>query len=131
MRRAWLVALGLFATPLWAQQQAPRRQALIEQITERFMENFRQQAGLTPEQYQKFRGVTERSLNRSHSSIAARSGIPASPSDRIIPWRIARAASTFCAGPGEAKKAAIAALIVIVFPPARAASSRLDRTKSE
>ena len=62
MRRAWLVALGLFTTPLWAQQQAPRRQALIQQITERFMENYRQQAGLTPEQHQKFRGVAQRSF---------------------------------------------------------------------
>jgi hypothetical protein len=62
MHRAWLVALGLFTTPLWAQQQLPRRQALIQQITERFMGNFRQQAGLTPEQYQKFRGVAQRSF---------------------------------------------------------------------
>ncbi|MBI4499675.1 MAG: hypothetical protein HY700_00800 [Gemmatimonadetes bacterium] len=62
MRRAWLVALGLFGTPLWAQNQAPQRQALMEQISERFMENFRQQAALTPEQNQRFRAVTQRSF---------------------------------------------------------------------
>jgi hypothetical protein len=58
-----LVPLGLFATPMWA-QQGPRREQVMNQITERFMENYRQQAGLTPDQNQKFRAVAQRSFEQ-------------------------------------------------------------------
>lgn len=64
MRRVWILSLWLVATPLWAQNQGPRREALMSQISERFMENYRQQAGLTPDQYQKFRTVAERSFQQ-------------------------------------------------------------------
>jgi hypothetical protein len=45
-------------------QGAPARERLIQQITERFMENYRQQAGLSPEQNQKFRAVAQRSFEQ-------------------------------------------------------------------
>src|SRR5262245_54508025 len=86
----FLVALTLVATPLVAQrpnaalqarrraagaaqgpgpgqgqgQGAPARERLIQQITERFMENYRQQAGLTPDQNQKFRALAQRSFEQ-------------------------------------------------------------------
>ena len=63
MRGAWWVWLLLFLAPtLRAQNPGPVRQALIQRITQQFMENYRNQAGLTPEQYQRFRTVAQRSF---------------------------------------------------------------------
>ena len=64
MRRACILVLLIVAGPLRAQDQGARRQQLMEQIANRFMENYREQAGLTPDQYQKFRGVAQRSFEQ-------------------------------------------------------------------
>ncbi len=65
MRRAWLLGCALLASPLAAQVQRPAaREALILRITEQFMDNYRRQAGLTPEQYDKFRAVAMRSFQQ-------------------------------------------------------------------
>lgn len=64
MPRAWIPLVLLLAAPLGAQDQATQRQRLMSQIAERFMENYRQQAGLTPDQYQKFRAVAQRSFEQ-------------------------------------------------------------------
>ena len=78
MRYAWLLALVVVATPVTAQspREAGRtqqrrmqerglpdsqgREDLMRQVTERFMSNYRDLAGLTPEQDQKFRAIALR-----------------------------------------------------------------------
>jgi len=60
MRRFGLLLVGLLAAPLAAQQ--PRRQVLEQRIIEQFHENYRRQAGLTPDQFNRFRGIATRSL---------------------------------------------------------------------
>lgn len=60
-----VVTLG--AAPLAAQQ--PRREALERQIVERFVENYRAQAGLTPEQDARFRTVAMRSFNQRRERV--------------------------------------------------------------
>jgi hypothetical protein len=63
MRQAWLLLPWVFlASPLEAQNQGPARQALVQRITQQFLENYRSQAALTPEQYQRFRIVAQRSF---------------------------------------------------------------------
>ena len=65
MLRPWLpVLFVLLATPLRAQGQPQPREALMRQVTERFLENYRRQAGLTPEQNQKFRTLAQRSFEQ-------------------------------------------------------------------
>ena len=89
MRRVLILALLLPLSQLWAQggaggrQRVPARgvedqglsddlqqgnpqarQRLLQQITERFMENYRQTAGLTPDQNQKFRAIAQRSFEQ-------------------------------------------------------------------
>jgi len=61
----YLMCLLVFAAPVLVAQApgaAPRRQALEAQVVQRFMENYRRQAGLTPEQFARFRAVTQRSF---------------------------------------------------------------------
>lgn len=62
MRKLGLLVLMLAGTPLAAQQ--PRRQALEQRIMEQFFENYRRQAALTPEQFNRFRGVATKSLQQ-------------------------------------------------------------------
>ena len=91
MLRPWLpMLLVLLATPLRAQGQ-PQREALMRQVTERFLENYRQQAGLTPEQNQKFRTLAQRSFEQRRErqqkeqelwralGVQMRPGVAASP----------------------------------------------------
>lgn len=62
----WLAILGL-ATVLVAPVQAQERPAperLREQVMRRFMENYRNQAGLTDEQFARFQDVTRRAWER-------------------------------------------------------------------
>ncbi len=62
MRRAIMFAALVLVPPLAAQQGPPRRQALEARISEQFMENYRRQAALTPEQYSRFRAIALRSF---------------------------------------------------------------------
>ncbi|HXV85340.1 MAG TPA: hypothetical protein VD793_01510 [Gemmatimonadales bacterium] len=56
------IALMLLAAPLGAQDEPPRLEMLQRQVMERFVESFRQQAGLTAEQDERFRAVVGRSF---------------------------------------------------------------------
>ena len=60
--------LGLLAAPALAQRpgQGPgmRPEQLRAQIMQRFTTNYRETAGLTDEQFEQFRGVTERTFER-------------------------------------------------------------------
>ncbi|MSR06981.1 MAG: hypothetical protein EXR93_07955 [Gemmatimonadetes bacterium] len=61
----FLAAAALVAAPLAAQQPgAPRRQLLETRISEQFLENYRRQAGLTPEQFTRFRTIATRSFQQ-------------------------------------------------------------------
>jgi hypothetical protein len=62
MRRFLLLGLVFAAAPAVA--QLPRRQALEQQIVTRFLENYRQQAGLTADQYARFRTVATRAFTQ-------------------------------------------------------------------
>ncbi len=64
MRGAIMVAMALvvMAAPLEAQNPQARRQLLQQQIVERFMTNYRSQAGLTDEQYGRFEQLTRQSF---------------------------------------------------------------------
>lgn len=64
MRRLTLLAAALVVAPLAAQQEPPRRQILEQRITEQFYENYRRQAGLTPEQFTRFRTIAARSFQQ-------------------------------------------------------------------
>ena len=84
MRYAWLLALVVVTAPAAAQNpgreggrpqrrmmqdrsfpaDSQGREDLMRQVTERFMTNYRQLAGLTPEQDQKFRAVAQRSFEQ-------------------------------------------------------------------
>jgi len=63
MRRLLLGCLVFIAAPALA-QQAPRAQeeALRQQVMERFLQNYRNQAGLTDEQFQQFTDIALRSF---------------------------------------------------------------------
>jgi hypothetical protein len=65
IRRLGFIALVL-AAPLSAQQQNPpvRRQVLEGRIVDQFFENYRRLAGLTPEQFTRFRTVATRSFQQ-------------------------------------------------------------------
>lgn len=65
IRGLGLIVLVL-AAPLAAQQQTPvaRRQVLEGRIVDQFFENYRRLAGLTPEQYTRFRAVATRSFQQ-------------------------------------------------------------------
>jgi len=54
MRGLWLLTLGLLLAPPAVAQVRPDPDRLREQVVQRFMENYRQQAGLTDEQYDRF-----------------------------------------------------------------------------
>jgi hypothetical protein len=57
-----LVLLVSVGSSLAAQDPEVRRERLRQQVMERFMENYRGQAGLSDEQYSRFRDVTRRSF---------------------------------------------------------------------
>ncbi len=63
MRRLLVVLLVFAAVPVVA-QQPPRAQeeALRQQVMERFLQNYRNQAGLTEEQFQRFTDITLRAF---------------------------------------------------------------------
>jgi Spy/CpxP family protein refolding chaperone len=63
MRGLGLIALLIAVAPLGA-QEPPLAEALRRQVMERFLESFRAQAGLTPDQDRRFREVTQRSFER-------------------------------------------------------------------
>jgi len=63
MRKLWTLSLWLVATPMLAQQGPPPRvQMLQEQVMQRFLTAYRNQAGLTPSQDRRFSEVFRRSL---------------------------------------------------------------------
>ena len=66
MHKLWTLGLVLLASPLWAQQRppAPGAEALRQQVMQRFLETYRNQAGLTPDQDRRFREVFRRSLDQ-------------------------------------------------------------------
>lgn len=65
IRRIALLAALVLAAPLTAQQQArPGRPILEARIAEQFFENYRRLAGLTPEQFNRFRAVATRSFQQ-------------------------------------------------------------------
>ncbi|HLB36582.1 MAG TPA: hypothetical protein VJL31_08450 [Gemmatimonadales bacterium] len=65
MRKLWTLSLWLVATPMSAQQGPPPRvQMLQEQVMQRFLTAYRNQAGLTPEQDRRFTEVFSRSLEQ-------------------------------------------------------------------
>ena len=75
MQRIWLIPamLGLVAAPALAQRpgQGPgmqQRQHLQQEIMQRFTTNYRQAAGLTDEQFEQFRGVTQRTFEQRAQS---------------------------------------------------------------
>ncbi len=58
MGRHWIIGLALAVAPLAAvrgQNQPPMREALLQQVVERFITNVTEQAGLTTEQAERFR----------------------------------------------------------------------------
>ena len=64
MRKAWLILGECLAAPLQAQDEPPMAENLRRQVVERFVESYRTQAGLTPEQDQRFRAVVQRSFEQ-------------------------------------------------------------------
>ena len=60
---ALFLAAFALASPLSAQQPA-RRQMLEQRIVEQFLDNYRRQSGLTPEQFTRFRTVAMRSMQQ-------------------------------------------------------------------
>lgn len=67
MRTGLVVAMALAAAPLAAQDEPPMVENLRRQVMERFVESFRNQAGLTPEQDERFRGIVGRSFEQRRS----------------------------------------------------------------
>lgn len=62
---SFVAAVVLAAGPLAAQQPgAPRRQMLETRISEQFFENYRRQAALMPEQFNRFRAIATRSFQQ-------------------------------------------------------------------
>jgi Spy/CpxP family protein refolding chaperone len=61
-----IVALAILAAPLAAQQPQgrPNREALRQMVMERFLQTFHDQAGLTPDQDEKFRDVFRRAMQQ-------------------------------------------------------------------
>lgn len=66
IRGSVLLAALVLSAPLAAQQPgAPRQRQMLEaRIVEQFFENYRRLAGLTPEQYTRFRAVATRSFQQ-------------------------------------------------------------------
>lgn len=67
MRRVLMMLVGatLWAGALGAQEgMMMRRQQLEQQVVERFMTNYRSQAGLTDEQFDRFREVVRRAFEQ-------------------------------------------------------------------
>jgi hypothetical protein len=66
MHRIWLIPtmLGLLAAPALAQGPGMPPEQLRAQIMQRFTTNYRETAGLTDEQFEQFRDVTERTFER-------------------------------------------------------------------
>lgn len=64
---AYVLAVGMWLTPVLSAQNPQmmqRREQLQHQVMQRFMENFRTQAGLTDEQFQRFQELTGRFLEQ-------------------------------------------------------------------
>lgn len=70
MRRFAAVGLLILAVPLAAQQPAgrPNRDMLRQQVLNRFLQTYREQAGLTQEQEQKFRDVFRRAMEQRRAA---------------------------------------------------------------
>lgn len=70
MHRIWLIAtmLGLVAAPALAQGPGMPPEQLRQQIMQRFTANYRQAAGLTDEQFERFRTVTEHTFQERAES---------------------------------------------------------------
>jgi len=69
MRRALWVLAGLLAFPGGAAAQGgPPAERLREQVVQRFMENYRNQSGLTDEQFGQLQTVLRRSLEERRAS---------------------------------------------------------------
>jgi hypothetical protein len=64
MRIGVVLAMALAASPLAAQGEPPMVETLRRQVMERLVQSFRTQAGLTPEQDERFRVVVARSLQQ-------------------------------------------------------------------
>lgn len=66
MRKLWLAAAvaAVFAGSARAQEARPQRQALMQQVMERLLRNYRMQAGLSDEQFEKFREVAGNSFQQ-------------------------------------------------------------------
>src|SRR5262245_23529161 len=61
--RGFLLVILVFAAPLSA-QQGGRRPVLEARIMEQFFENYRRQAGLSPEQFNRFKATATRSFQQ-------------------------------------------------------------------
>lgn len=59
----WLLASTVLGGALWG-QQPPAAERLRQQVMQRFLDSYRVQAGLTPEQQEKFAQTFRRSLQR-------------------------------------------------------------------
>ena len=69
MRNFWLavilaVMVSGSATPTRAQEPGRQRQILMQQVMERLQRNYRTQAGLSDEEFEKFRDVTANSFQQ-------------------------------------------------------------------
>ncbi len=65
MRKLWTLGLVLLASPLLAQQgPPPGAETLRQQVMQRFLETYRNQAGLTPDQDRRFQEIFRRSLQQ-------------------------------------------------------------------
>lgn len=65
MRALWTLGLMVLASPLVAQQGPPPGvEALQQQVMQRFLQTYRSQAGLTPDQDRRFQEVFRRSIQQ-------------------------------------------------------------------
>ncbi len=66
MRKFWLAAIfaAMFSGSASAQEPGRQRQLLMQQVMERLQRNYRTQAGLSDEEFEKFRDVTANSFQK-------------------------------------------------------------------
>lgn len=66
MRKFWLAVIfaGMFSGSAWAQEPGRQRQILMQQVMERLLRTYRTQAGLSDEEFEKFRDVTANSFQK-------------------------------------------------------------------